>query len=235
MLNNKKGSLWIVVLVFLILFLVGFTLFRFVLSNDIINSKIDDVNFLQGFILAENDAQFILKQLADSSFLYSYEGVVNNGINGKSDVFLYTSFENTFNSKIKEEFSNYEFEEDYLNQVKNKILSGDYVLSFEDNNMKIILSDLSFSNSTKNIEGLYIFDIEYEREIYPDFDFIDEVYSECESDDLSELRGCYNEKMEGYDAYSFGDGLGNRRVELYSKKKYLIGSDFRKIVLHIDY
>jgi len=144
MLKNKSGAMEIVLLVLLVVLVTSASLFIFITSDRKAEAKIYDARFIEGFYQKQELAEFYIKQVG--------EDVIEK--NGASN----------FKENFKTEFGEYNFEEDYLIELKEIISEGRFNVLVEEDVLEITINQLEMKNSFEKIQ------VEYTPEISVKFD-----------------------------------------------------------------
>ena len=142
--KNKSGAMEIVLLVLLVVLVTSASLFIFITSDRKAEAKIYDARFIEGFYQKQELAEFYIKQVG--------EDVIEK--NGASN----------FKENFKTEFGEYNFEEDYLIELKEIISEGRFNVLVEEDVLEITINQLEMKNSFEKIQ------VEYTPEISVKFD-----------------------------------------------------------------
>ncbi|MBU2562617.1 MAG: hypothetical protein KKF68_03080, partial [Nanoarchaeota archaeon] len=172
-LKNKKGEISIIVLVVLTLMIVSATLFTFIQNSEGAQTKIYNAEFVQGFYLKQEYAEFYLKQAGENAIAKAYMEVVNSEKYLKSPVKydpnknvwfnslnenLEKLFIEQFKENFREEIGNYDFKEEYLKDLKNQISEENFKIDYSKENpevLRLVLNGLELKGSFEemNITG----------------------------------------------------------------------------------
>jgi len=129
--RNNRGSVDVVLLVFLAVVLSGFTLFTFISNSSFVSSQVKDVRFLDNFYVNENRAEFYIDGIMEE---------VIKEIDNDGDV------KSQFIEKFNEKFENYKTKDVFLFFDLNKDLTNSENVWIEDN--KIFLK-VNFKGNEK--------------------------------------------------------------------------------------
>ena len=148
--NGKKGSLWIVVFVILVLILFGAALFSFSTSNSKIEGKIVDVNLLNSVYSQKDLAQFYLDNALESAVTNLYNEAKAKG--SVDSVFIKNYVQNNVKKNLQNIFATYNFKEDYLTNLQNKIKAGNFEVSFKDDKVSVLInSEFDYVSDDLNV------------------------------------------------------------------------------------
>ncbi len=245
--KNRRGDITILLLVILVLLVASATLFSFVTSSGKVEAKISDAKFVENIYYKENLVEFYINQAGEKSISKTYRIFSENGdyINnpiisggeiefGKIHNKLNENFYIKFNQNFKEEFENYNFEEDYLKNLKEVILDGNFDVIVNEENLVIKINNLEINNSVKNINITYIPEIslgfDFQKIGLHSFEKIYEVKEGCKN--VEEVENCYN-KLINFESNVIEKEKSNGGkyffVTLTSKKQFLIDGKFTNI------
>lgn len=187
---NKKGadSTGIIIFTFLVLTLIGITLFSFIQSVNYSNSMILGIDFIDSVYIQEDRAIFNLNQFAEIAFLKTYNYFLENGkyikepsffnYNGKnlpvfSSLELDENFKKEFKENLKAEFRDRVFEDEVLNKLK--LVFGTENFEVSGNTEKLFISEEGFiftaetGNENRGIKSDS--ELTYEKDIPINLDF----------------------------------------------------------------
>jgi len=112
---NKRGSIWIIVIVFLSLFVTGAALFSFIHNTNQVSVIFSSPEFLDNVYAKKNVIDFYIYNAGENSIKKTYN--------------LY-GYDENFNSNVskffKEEFESYSFSEDYMIKFKDEVSKNNY-------------------------------------------------------------------------------------------------------------
>ncbi|MDO8467517.1 MAG: hypothetical protein Q7S56_01040 [Nanoarchaeota archaeon] len=152
----KKGSLWIVVFVMLVLVLFGAALFSFSTSNSKIEGKIVDVNLLNSVYSQKDLAQFYLDNALESAVERSYNSAKAQG--SSDSIFIKNYIQNNVKKDFQDIFNSYNFKEDYLTSLQNKIKMGNFEVKFKDDKVYLLIN-LDFNYASDDLNVVYNSDL----------------------------------------------------------------------------
>lgn len=197
---NKRGSIEIVLLVVLVLLVTSATLFSFVTNSDKVGTKISDTN-LESVSLKKNLAEFYLVRAGENAIVKTYKEFVDDGsyINnpirnsegevefGELHIKLNENFRDKFLENFKAEFGGYDFERDYLKNLKEIVVGEDLHVSLEKDILIMIIDGFEVRSAFKDINVTYTPRLSLTfglREIgLHSFDEIYEVKEECKTEE----------------------------------------------------
>ncbi|MAG11157.1 hypothetical protein CMI44_02500 [Candidatus Pacearchaeota archaeon] len=128
MLLNKRGNIAITILVFLVATLVFSSVFIFFTTSGKASAKIYDAKFLDSVYVKQNLAEFYLR--------HAGENMKNSGYSKES---------------FKKKFEEYDFDEDYLKELKKIISEDKFNLKKEDKILEIVVNEWKIKDLHKNI------------------------------------------------------------------------------------
>lgn len=131
--KNKKGSSEVILMVLLVVFLVFFFIGVSFSSSKRVETKIYDTKFLKEFYSKQDVAEVYIQKAG--------EDAVKNGKVG-------------FKDNFKTEFAKYNFEEDYLNELKKIVSDGNFEVLEGENFLEVVIKDLEMKIS-KDIKVIY--------------------------------------------------------------------------------
>ena len=129
---NKHGAMEIVLLVLLVLLVISVALFNFIIGSKSIQTNIYDARFIEGVYQKQDLAEFYIRQVG--------EDVKNSG---------------DFSESFKAEFSKYNFEEDYLNELQKIISDGGFNVNVVSNVLEITINSWGLKDSFGKVEVSY--------------------------------------------------------------------------------
>lgn len=135
MLKNKSGAMEIVLLVLLVVLVTSASLFIFITSDRKAEAKIYDARFIEGFYQKQELAEFYIKQVG--------EDVIEK--NGASN----------FKENFKTEFGKYNFEEDYLKELKKLISEDKFNVLVDGEILEIVINEWEVKDSFEKIQVTY--------------------------------------------------------------------------------
>lgn len=164
---NKKGadSTGIIIFTFLVLTLIGITLFSFVQSVNYSNSMILGIDFIDSVYIQEQRAIFNLNQFAEIAFLKTYNDFLENGKYIKEPSFfnyneknipvfssleLDENFKKEFKENLETEFRDEIFEDEVLNKLKSVFGTENFEVSGNTEKLSINKEGFVFTAETGN-------------------------------------------------------------------------------------
>lgn len=172
---NKRADIAITILVVLVLFLTGITLFSFLKSPGKIEEKIINVKFMNSFQLKQQTAEFYLEQAGKNAFVKTYEQFAkgtnqydfianrkSNNYFGELHPKLKENFIEKFRENFKKEISGYliddsfSFTSEILEKTKQLVKEDKFSLAFEGEILELKSSELIIEDSSPNAEVLFI-------------------------------------------------------------------------------
>jgi len=253
LMKNKRGDLSVVLLVFLVLFITIYSLFTFTTSSMNVEEKISNVKIIDKIYSQENLVEFYVKEAGEKAVVKSYKEIIkdSNYIGGSVILINNVDAEFTFPKKdlndifmvkfidnFKKEFQKYEFDEDYLKDLKEVIISNDFEINFDGNDLNVIFINFEFE---ENYEKGNLRNIKYMPKMILNFDLnkiglesFDKIYNvkdNCKSQvDIGE---CFNLELNNFNAVLMNkqksSGEGYSLVTLTSNKEFLIDGNYEKI------
>ncbi len=243
--RNKKGVGLIatVLLVLMVLTTVSYALYSFATTSGKINARISDASLTELILAREQIAEFYIRESGKNAFIKTYSNFIKNGeyIENPKTNFNYfefgelnsrlnEKFSEEFKKNFLEEFNKYEFEEDYLKLLKEKI--GNSKISYNNNEVKI---EIDGWETEEKSESLIIY---YNPKIIVELNSND--FGVDSFEDLKKAKDvcvkatdkgkCYFENLFYFNSVELKDSdSGINYIHLSSKKQFLIDSEFRKI------
>ncbi len=235
---NRRGDVSITLLVFLILFLIGATMFIFITNSNKVGALIGDSRFLDASFYESSRVKFYLESAAEKAVFDGYQNVLN-----RQGLISLDSFdENDFSSQVKSEIlNNFENEKEPYGltdiKLKNVEISGDsFVFSFGDFPIVATLSD---KDNNEISRAIYRPSIIFETNVTVlglyDMSFVKRVILGCaDVKETAGLQACVAENLPNFNVSAGEIGKnGERAVYLLSKRKFFIGSQLRELVFSV--
>ena len=246
--KNKKGDITILLLVILVLLLTSATLFSFITSSGKVEAKISNARFIENFYSRQDLAEFYLSQAGEIAIVRTYrefvedDNYINNPIyNFKEEVEfreihskLNENFHNKFVENFKTEFKKYDFEDDYLKNLKEIIEDEDFDVIVDREILGIVIDSWEMNGSLNDINITYVPGISLKFNLKKvglhSFEEIYEIKERCKYKE--DIESCFSdlinfevsvvekEKSSG-EKYFF--------VTCATKKDFLIGDGFDRI------
>lgn len=157
MLDNKRGSLWIVIFVFLVLILVGFTLFSFSLSDNRIEKRIADSQNIDRLVFEKKLNEFYTLYFLEDSLLKSYDEAI--ALEEDNEVFVRNYFENKVRSNIKSNFETYSFNEKGMIELSEKISKDSFSIIYDEDKIYMNVTGMSSNISVEGLDVYYDYDL----------------------------------------------------------------------------
>jgi flagellar basal body-associated protein FliL len=157
MLNSKKGSLWIVIFVFLVLILIGFTLYSFSLSNNKVEKNIVDLQNIDRLVFEKRLNEFYTLDFLEDSLLKSYGEAI--ALEEDNEVFVRNYFENRVRSNIKSNFENYSFNEKSMTELSEKISKDSFIIIYDEDKIYMNVTGMSSNLSVEGLDVYYNYDL----------------------------------------------------------------------------
>lgn len=157
--KNQKGSVEIVLLVLLVLIVTLAALFNFTINSNKIGIKIADTKFIEKLYLRQDLMEFYLMKAGEKAIIATDEG---------EELISEEKLINNF----KTEFKNYEFDEQYLKDLKEIIEDGNFKFFIEEDFLYLGVTSLELKESSENVNIIYHpkifleFNLEKIRKIY---------------------------------------------------------------------
>ncbi len=260
MLKNKKGitSPAMVLMVLLTLLLISFSLYNFVTSEKVY-LKIKKAGEINEVYYKESIARFYLMQAAESALIESYSEVLSSRDYIEGQIYpnediefsklkkeIDSAFAGRVSEKIKEKFSETDFEEEYLKDLKEKIINGKFKIEKNKDVVKLKIDSIdisSDSNAKKEIAVSYYPYIEITLRLsrvgLADFYDIYTAKEGCKEqanseDTVEKTESCFRDSLENFDIHAIEKAhpVTSEKyilVRLETKKEYLVDGEFRKI------
>lgn len=258
--GSKKGSISIVTLVVLVLFITGLALFTFNSVNNKLFSKVSDSFEVQDVLIQEKEISFFAKRFLEESLVESYLNITKEGSFILNPSNLEVSKENLdliLNEEVRNSFvtnSGLSLMEGYngvLSERKREI-----EFSYSENKASLLLKDVELENRK---DGDILLKVKYETEIEVEtslkevglesFERIFEVKEECKSvnilsenaNAITELQECFDENLRYFVSnaerkdVTEEDSEGYMFIKLESKNKILSKNKFEKISLDFKF
>jgi len=244
--KNKKGDITILLLVVLVLLLTSATLFSFIISSGKTEVKISNARFIENFYSRQDLAEFYLSQAGEIAIVKTYnefveeDDYINNPIyNFREEVEfrelhskLNENFHNKFAENFKTEFKKYDFEDDYLKNLKETIGDGDFDVIVSEGVLTLVVNSWEMKSFIDDINITYVPRISLKFDLKKiglhSFEDIYEIKERCKGDE--NIEDCFSdlinfevsvlekEKSSG-EKYFF--------VTCATKKDFLIGDEFK--------
>ena len=154
---NKKGATSIAALITVMaaLFILSLSLYTFITESSKVKADFKDLRVLDNTYSRLMTSEFYFEKVAGDS-----AAITDRQLNGVSDI---ETFKSGFLSNFKSEINRYNFEEDYLKQIKDKVDAGEY--SLEISNSVLVFSlkqfSISYDDSELNGDAKYIGDLTF--------------------------------------------------------------------------
>ncbi len=241
--KNKKGDMTVLLFVVLVLVMSSATLFSFINSSGKVEAQISDARFIENLYSDRDLAEFYLIGASEITIVKIYDGFVesdsyvgNPNYNSEHQVRfgvlnpgLNKEFRDNFIEEFKTEFSRYDFEEDYLKNLKEIIAVGSFDVVFDGEVLTMSINNWELNDFLNNIN------VTYSPRIYLKFDMMkmglhgfEEIYDvkeSCKGDE--NVKSCFEELVNfEVEVAEKGEDIF---VEFTSKKDFLIGGEFRNI------
>jgi hypothetical protein len=245
--KNCKGDMAILLLVILVLLVSSATIFSLVTSSGKVEAKISDTKIVENIYYKENLVEFYIIQAGENIFAEIYNEFTKTGeyINnpivsggeiefGKVHNKLDENFRNKFIENFKEEFKDYDFEDDYLKNLKEIILDGNFDVILDKESLVVKINNLEINNSLEKVNITYIPEISLEFNFKKmglhGFEQIYKVKEECKN--VEEVENCYNKLINFENSVIEKEKSNGEKyffVTLTSKKQFLIEGKFVNI------
>ena len=152
MIKNKRGDISVTLLVFMSLFLAGFTLISFVNNKANIDASIGNPLFIEKSYLQESQINFYLKQAGERALAKSYYDMANEGSFGEkidSGTSLKNFDEESFDNLLKDRFitnfksevERYDFKAPVLQKFKQNIEENKFDLTVKGESVSLEVKD----------------------------------------------------------------------------------------------
>ena len=246
--KNKKGDMTILLLVILVLLLTSVTLFSFIISSDKTEVKISNARFIENFYPRQDLAEFYLIQAGETAIVKTYnefaeeDDYINNPIyNFQEEVEfrelhskLNENFHNKFAENFKTEFKKYDFEEDYLKNLKDIIWDGDFDVIMGGGFLALTVNAWEMKSSLNDINITYVpriflkFDLEKIK--LHGFEEIYEIKERCKEDE--NIEDCFSDLINFEVSVVEKEKSSGERyffVTCATKKDFLIEDEFKII------
>jgi hypothetical protein len=240
---NKKAEIAVNLLVFLALSLTLIALASFFLNSNKINAEIYGLNIVEKALYQEKEAEFYLEEAGEkaliktyNNFILNYDFIANPVVRNSNNIAYFANldldwrerFEKQFILYLKEDFSGYEFEEDYLKDFKNivdNLDEGD--IFFEKDSLRIIPTGWQFENSFKGLKINYspeiLIDLNLTKIGLYDFEYLHQKMQSCKENPPG-IALCLEENSENFKVVAEGEAL-----RFTSNKEFFIDGGFKKI------
>ena len=262
---NKRATLQATLFVIFTLVLVISVIFIFVSSYSKSNSKINSFDVYDKLYSEETNIKYFLKQIAEVSLIEAYKEVVDKGEYiaepvkiDKSGNYFFERLNSNLNKIIEKEFNKtfrkninlMEFndkDENYMNNLKEVVNSGDYRVLFKDNKIFVFIDNLTLENSEKGVDVLYKPLINASADLSNlGLNNFNEIYNFKEKcafkENFEDKKNCYLKNSDSLgefnvsvDVLSDNPDIQRILVSLESKKDFLIISNnrgnFKKIYI----
>ncbi len=254
--RGKKASLRLMLFLVLTLVLAISTIFMFLTNFGKSEPKIYTPLVYNDVYYQENELHFYLNQIAETSFFEIYDEIIKNDYYISELIYNpdnYVNFENlninlnnllekNFREKFEEKFKNIDFEKKHLNKLKNKIISGNYSLIFNDEVLAVSLINLNLENSMEGIEIFYKPEINIKinltRKKLHSFQEIYEFKEKCVSiSNLTEKKDCYEDYIYNLENFNIGvikevdfSDKEYLLIKFTTKNDFLINGEFKHMV-----
>lgn len=246
--KNKKGDIAILLLVVLVLLLTSATLFSFIMSSGKTEVKISNAKFIENFYSRQDLAEFYLSQAGEIAMVKTYkefveeDDYINNPIyNFKDEVEfkglhskLSENFHDRFVENFKTEFNSYDFEEDYLKNLKEIIKDGDFDAVVDEGSLTLAVNDWEMKDSLNDINITYSPGISLKFDLKKvglhSFEEIYEIKERCKGDE--NIEDCFSDLIN-FDVSVVEKEKSDEQkyffVTCATKKDFLIGEEFDSI------
>lgn len=246
--KNKKGDIAILLLVVLVLLLTSATLFSFIMSSGKTEVKISNAKFIENFYSRQDLAEFYLSQAGEIAMVKTYkefveeDDYINNPIyNFKDEVEfkqlhskLSENFHDRFIENFKTEFNSYDFEEDYLKNLKEIIKDGDFDAVVDEGSLTLAVNDWEMKDSLNDINITYSPGISLKFDLKKaglhSFEEIYEIKERCKGDE--NIEDCFSDLIN-FDVSVVEKEKSDKQkyffVTCATKKDFLIGEEFDSI------
>ncbi len=246
--KNKKGDIAILLLVVLVLLLTSATLFSFIISSGKTEVKISNAKFIENFYSRQDLAEFYLSQAGEIAIFKTYnefveeDDYINNPVyNSNREVEfkelhgkLNENFHNKFVENFKTEFKSYDFEEDYLKNLKEAVNDGDFDVTLDRGILEIVIDSWEMKAFLNDINITYTPGISLKFDLkrvgLHSFEEIYEIKEGCKGDE--NIEKCFS------DLINFDVGVVEKEksdeqkyffVTCTTKKDFLIEGEFDSI------
>lgn len=252
---NKKGDLPTTLLVFMVVFLVGFSLYKFSTFGADQGNSIGDVAFLESVYAKEKMVSYNLYHGVRQAVIESYNEIANEGrmfgdrnplLSGEKTIlqeFNFGGIDNLFNEKVisKKSF----FNNPDKNEAKILISSENFNFSLNDQRFSealavkskkryLILNFIPTSVKSEelkvNIGVLYSPEIEIEIDLRKlGLEEFSKIYAEsrrCSKE--KDFRECLSDVLSNFDV-TVEEKEEFFELRLKSKKAFLLGGDIKKV------
>ena len=132
---NRRGAMEIVLLVLLVVLVTSVALFTFVVNPSYAKTNVYDTRFVENVYQKQELAEFYIRQVGE-------------------DVFD-KSGESGFKENFKAEFSKYDFEEEYLKELKKIINEGEFNVFVDEEILEIVINVWEIKDSFGKIQIKY--------------------------------------------------------------------------------
>ena len=243
---NQKGVGLVatVLLVLMVLITVCYALYSFATTSGKISARISDASLTEVVLAREQIVEFYIRESGKNAFIKTYSDFVKNGEYIDNPVVTLNYYEfNDLNSKLNEKFSEkfrenfleefkkYEFNDDYLKLLKEKI--GDSKINYDNSEVKIEIDGWATEEKSESA-GIY-----YNPKIIVELDFndfgVDSFESLKKAKDVcikktGDYGKCYYENLFYFNSAELKDSAsGINYIHLSSKKQFLLDGEYKKI------
>lgn len=245
--RNRKGDVSVLLLVILVLLVASATLFSLVISSGKVKAKISSAQFINNFYVKQELIEFYFNQAGEKTIVKTYDEFSNSGdyinnpiISGGEIEFkninnrLDENFKNRYIENFKEEFESYNFEEDYLRDLRQIILDENFDVVVDKEIVTMTINNLEMNSSIEGINVTYIPEISLEFNLKKiglhSFNEIYNVKEKCKN--AEELEECYSDLIYFDVIVEEKEKSSSEKyflVTLTSKKRFLIDRKFENI------
>jgi len=241
-LKNKKGDdkmpIFLFVMGMIIVCLAVLALF--VYNHYKFESEIYDSSFLDSVFYKETQMKGYSKLIVEKTIISSYSQMIikeGQGIFTISDV--NEKYIDLVREEIKLESRKYQFEDQILDELKNKMLNGNFEVKIEQGKIMVDFGEFSIISALEDKDKKEIMKAVYNPKILvmtnltefglEDFGTIGGVWNQCKSViKTDEMQKCFNDKLINFEA-KVNELDGKKSVSLNTKMKFLIGNELKNI------
>ncbi|MEK6917539.1 MAG: hypothetical protein AABW51_01185 [Nanoarchaeota archaeon] len=248
--KNKIGSVHVTLIVFMMITTVVTSIFIFTTSESGFETKISDARVVQFTSNVYDFGEFYINQAGEKAFVDSYIGFIqdnsfieNPKMNSQGDVEFTKLSSNLDNRmlrdispKFKDNFNSYEFKNNFMEEIKDSINKDKFRITNENEQFKIVVSNLEFNFSSNNINVVYFPEISDLLDLNKvGLNSFDEIYTakeKCKKDE--KIKECFEKELKSFNVsveQKTDNGNKYYLIKLSSKKEFFINDEFKSIEL----
>jgi len=239
---KKRGEISIYLLVILVLLLTSISLTTFYLSSKKVLGEIYNAGITDKIELKKNYVLYYLDFFSKKSLIESYHEIISKEKNFDNVISMNNNLKDLFNNKLKKNFADFETEDYYLNELKNKIEKNEFIYEIDENAFSLDINNFKIEESINNIQIEKSSDLMWSKSLneigLENFTEIKKSKEIClNKKNVDEIKQCFEENLKKFEVKVFEEkdytGKLIYKINFETKKIYMIDNEFKVISFNL--